>query len=55
MTLAVASADHALYLILLLVGVLCLCGAAWRAWLRDVFGAVLLLVVGVVILAVAVG
>jgi hypothetical protein len=43
----------ALALILILIGILCLGGAAWRAWLRDIPAALALLVVGVVILVLA--
>lgn len=42
-----------LSLILAIVGVLCICGGALRAWERDFKAAAVLVVVGVVILVVA--
>lgn len=47
------NADDVLDLVLLLIGVLCLGGAAWRAYLRDFPAAVALLLIGLVILFVA--
>lgn len=43
-------ANDVLGLILLLAGVLCICGAAYKAWLRDIPVAAALLIIGVVIL-----
>jgi hypothetical protein len=46
-------AAAAVWIVLLIVGVACLCGAAWRAYLRDPVGAIILLVVGVVLVLLA--
>lgn len=46
-------ADDVLGLVLLLVGVLCLIGSAWRAYCRDFPVAVALLLIGLVILFIA--
>jgi hypothetical protein len=48
-------ASHALELLLVLLGILALGGAVWRAFVRDFAAAIVLLVVGVVILALALG
>lgn len=44
---------EALTIILLIIGVLALAGAAWRAWLRDLPAAAALLIVGVIVLILA--
>jgi hypothetical protein len=49
----VSGVHGAVALILLLAGVVCLLGGAYRAWLRDFPAAVALVVVGIVLLALS--
>lgn len=50
---AIHSVGGVLYLILVVVGVLAICGGVYRAWLRDFVAAAVLILAGIIVLAVA--